>query len=94
MGTVQIMPEFILAAVNAEMSKASKACDELNRLMSIGYLNSQTGLDVAKTAKAHLMKAYELLGMVDFPEAKATRYGIAVTMASQDLIISRIELSL
>jgi hypothetical protein len=93
MNTVQFAPEFILAAANMEMTKAGKASDELYRLMNIGYINSQTGLDVAKNVKTHLTKAYELLDLVNNPEAKATQLTLAETMARQD-IIRNIELSL
>ena len=94
METVQIMPNFILAAANMEMSKAGKASDELNRLMAIGYLNSQTGLDIANSVKTHLTKAYELLDRVDTPGVKALQCNILVTIGRQDMIIRRIELSL
>lgn len=94
MENVQFLPNFILAAVNMEMTKANESSVELQRLMEIGYLNSQTGLDVAKEVKAHLTKAYELLDKVDIFEAKASQLGIAVTIAQQDRIIKYIELSL
>ena len=41
MTTVKIDATFILAAANLEMSKANKACEELNHLATTGYLNSQ-----------------------------------------------------
>jgi hypothetical protein len=91
MTTVQFIPEFILAAVDAELAKAGKASDELMRLMNIGYINSQTGLDVAKEVKTHLMKAYTLLEMVNTPETNATKFTIAETMGRQDTIIRNIE---
>lgn len=94
MDTVKFTPNFILAAVNANMTKARNASDELTRLMNIGYINSQTGLDVAKDVKAHLMKAYELLDLVDIPEAKMTQFAIGATITRQDIIIRNIELSL
>ena len=94
MGTIQFTPNFVLAASNMELTKAQEAVQELNRLMSIGYMNSQTGLDVARDAKAHLVKAYELLAMVDIPEAKSMRSYIATTIGNQEIIIRRIELSL
>ena len=94
MENVQFLPNFILAAVNMEMTKAGKSSEELERLMEIGYLNSQTGLDVAKEVKSHLTKAYELLDKVDTLETKMAQLGIAATIAQQDRIIAYIELSL
>jgi len=91
MSTVRIDETFVLAAVNLEMTKANNATKELNYLASIGYLNSQTGLDKAEEVKEHLMKAYTLLDKVDLPNAKDTRTALAATIAAQDLIIHRIE---
>lgn len=94
METVQFLPNFILAAVNQEMAKADKASAELNRLMSVGYLNSQTGLDKAREVKTHLTKARDLLDRVDAPGVKQLQANISVTIRRQDLVIRRIELSL
>ena len=94
MTTVQVDTTFILAAVNLEMTKANKATNELNHLTSIGYLNSQTGLDKAEEAKVHLMKAYALLDKVNFPGTDATKDGIKSTIATQDTIIDGIKFSM
>lgn len=94
MTTVHVDATFILAAVNLEMTKANDATTELNRLASIGYLNSQMGLDKAGEVKAHLMKARDLLVRVNTPEAKATLTGIEANIAAQDMIIQRIEFSM
>jgi hypothetical protein len=94
MSTVQFTPEFILAAVSMEMTKASTATNELERLANIGYIISQTGLDVAKEVKAHLTKAYELLDLLNLPEARMNQLGIAAAIGQQDIIIRKIELSL
>ena len=92
--TVNIAPEFLLAAANSEMAKAKKVTDDLNRLKDVGYLYSQTGLDLAIDVKRRLTKAYDLLGLVDFPGVSETRRGIMETIAKQDLVISMIKLSL
>lgn len=94
MDTVKFTPEFVLAAVNANMTKASKASDELLRLANIDYINSQTGLDVANEVKTYLTKAYELLDLVDIPETKATQFAIGAAITRQNTIIRNIELSL
>lgn len=91
MSTVQFDATFILAAANLEMTKANIAVTELNRLATIGYLDSQTGLDKAEEVKAHLTRAYALLDKVDTPDANATKTGLAATIAAQDLIIHRIK---
>lgn len=84
----------IMKAANLEMTRASKACDELTHLMSVGYLNTQTGVDKAEEAKEHLTKARDLLAQVDTPEANATRAGIEATLVAQDMIIRRIKFSM
>lgn len=84
----------IAKAANLEMNRAKKACDELNHLMSIGYLNTQTGVDKAEEAKAHLTKAHDLLARIDTPEVNATRAGIQATITAQDMVIRRIKLSM
>ena len=94
MTTVQFTPEFVLAAANVAMTKASNATNELYRLMEIGYLNSQTGLDTAKEIKKHLTTAYELLDKVNIPEAKVNQVLIGHSIARQDMIIRNIELSM
>ena len=94
METVRVSPNFVLAAANMEMTKAAKSSDELYRLMTIDYINSQTGLDVATEVKTHLMKAHDLLDLVDTPDAKATQLGIAAAIGRQDMIIRKIELSI
>jgi hypothetical protein len=94
MNTVHFSPNFVLAAVNMEMTKANKASAELYRLMNIGYMYSQMGLDVAKDVKTHLTKAYELLELVNTPDAKEAQFAIGGTIARQDMIIRTIEMSL
>lgn len=91
MTTVQFDATFILGAVNLEMTRANIAVTELNRLTTIGYLDSQTGLDKAEEVKTHLTRAYALLEKVDTPDAKAAKTGLAATIATQDLVIHRIK---
>lgn len=94
MTTVQVDTTFLLAATNLEMTKANKATNELNRLASVGYLNSQTGLDTAEEVKMHLAKAHALLDKIDTPETNATKAGIEATIAAQNMIIERIKFSM
>lgn len=91
---VTIAPEFLLASANSETAKAREATTELCRLDDVGYMYSQTGLDIAIDIKRHLTNAYGLLGLVDFPGVSETRKGIMETIAKQDLVISMIKLSL
>lgn len=91
MATVNFDPTLILAMVNLESEKVHKIEQELTRLQSIGYLNSQTGLDLAKTARQHLWKAYDLLEHLSTPEATILRRLIVDTMMVQERIIARIE---
>lgn len=94
MSTVQISSDFVLAAIDMEMTKALNATRELVRLDSIGYSNSQTGLDVAREGKSHLVKVYELYALINDPEVKAVQSEIAEAIGKQEIIIRRIELSL
>ena len=92
--SVQFDSLFITKAANMEMNRANKACEELTHLMTIGYLNSQTGLDKAEEAKMHLVKARDLLARIDTPEVNATRNAIDATITAQDMIIRRIKFSM
>ena len=89
--TVHFLPEFMLAAANMELDRASKATNELLRLMNVGYFISQTGLDVAKVAKTHLMKAHEILAMINIPDVKVLQRKVADSLAEQNMIIENIE---
>jgi hypothetical protein len=94
MESVHFAPEIILAAATSEMNKAEIAMKELRRLMDIGYLNSQTGLDKAEEARQHLVKAYDLLGRVQFPAAALLRSTTGKVLAEHEQIIRRIKLTL
>ena len=94
MATVNFNPTLILAMVNLESERANKIQKELTRLQSIGYLNSQTGLDLAKTARQHMQKAYDLLEHLSTPEATVLRRLIVDTMLVQERIIARIEVAM
>ena len=91
--SVEISPEFILAAANMEMDKASTMLLEFNRSVN-GHSYSQRELKLAKEVKTHLMKAYELIRLVDTPEVKALQVILSETIARQDVIIRNVELSL
>lgn len=90
METVHINSVLILAAANSELKKATEKTAELNRLAEIGYLNSQTGLDVATETREHLVKAYDLLARVDSLDVMHSRAGIKLAIEKQDTIIWRI----
>lgn len=90
MNTVHISDTLILAAANSEMKKAAEKTAELNRLAEIGYLNSQTGLDVAIDARNHLVKAYDLLGRINTLDAMHSRAGTKLAIERQDEIIWKI----
>lgn len=94
METVHINSVLILAAANSELKKASEKTAEVSRLAEIGYLNSQTGLDVATEVRAHLVKAYELLAKINTLEAMHQMAGIKLAIEKQDTIIWRIRYSL
>lgn len=94
METVHIDTGFLLRAVNLELAKADEAVRELNRLATIGYRNSQTGLDVARSAKEHLMKARDLIEPVNIPMAEPAKRRISEAIGRQDYIIWSIELYL
>lgn len=94
MEAVHIDPGFLLRAVNLELTKADEAVRELNRLASIGYRNSQTGLDVALGGKEHLIKARELVEHVNIPMIEPVKRRISECIGRQDYIIWSIELSM
>lgn len=94
MTTVKFDVTFLLDIVVKELAKAEELGKELERLMSIGYLTSQTGLDKAEEMKAHLTKAYNILCEVNIPEAEPQKLYAAVTLANHDRLIEKIKLSM
>lgn len=94
MTTVKFDVTFLLDIVCKELAKAEELSKELERLMSIGYLTSQTGLDVAEEMRAHLAKAYDILCAVNVPEAEPQKMYAAVTLANHDRLIKLIKLSM
>ena len=51
---------FVIACIEDETNEGVKLTDELNRLESIGYLYSQTALDIAMDARKRLIKIRKL----------------------------------
>jgi hypothetical protein len=90
--TVEYTPEFVLAAAKLELDKANKLSRELARLGEIGYMYSQTGLDIAIDVKRKLESVRNVLALVDDPVVDLQRVAIKRLITNQNIIISNIEL--
>ena len=82
---------FELSMAEEESSKVVALTAELERLNKIGYLYSQTALDIAIEIKERLMKVYAILRGTKAPGTKDIIRNIATTIKTQNTIINTIQ---